>query len=552
MFFQWPAQEMSLIQAVVQYRVSYEVYFAPSIFTEKSSKKESVKGSYVYWIEFDGTVPPDLKGLPDPNIVIQSSDETHQHLYWCTDRLIAPAKLESTNRSLAYLLQADASGWDCNQVLRPPETLNHKKSRKVQLKAVLDNYVSDLAFSEVPSPPKLEPLLPEELPPIEEVVRKHNFPVQVWKLFKNGVPQGYRSDGLMALGYHLAELNLGNAEILAMLINADQRWGKFAKRNDQLVRLMEIVTRARLKYPFKIVPDLDTQPLQSIGFKELLATEITLEWVWEGLLQKAGYFLLTGPTGVGKTQFSTNFAAKIALGQPFLDREIAAPLKLGLFSLEMGLAEIKFFLKQQSVGYSQDDLEMLEQNFRIFPMGEPLYLNQNKEKIRLERVIEEENLQGIIIDSLGSITDEELSSEVQVKNIMDWFDRLRQHYGVFVWLLHHHRKAQGQNKKPNKISDVYGSQYITARATTVMALWETSVANAIASIPLKVRLTKRPEPFFLFRDNQLNFTLKKNVSVMEQSVTEDLTEEDEEGKVEMLADVIDLTDSKSKGLFPIA
>jgi RecA-family ATPase len=138
------------------------------------------------------------------------------------------------------------------------------------------------------------------------------------------------------------------------------------------------------------------------------------------------------------------------------------------------------------------------------------------------------------------VTDEELSGEVQVKNIMDWFDRLRQHYGVFVWLLHHHRKAQGQNKKPNKISDVYGSQYITARATSVLALWETSNANAIAAIPLKLRLSKKPDPFFVFRDDKLNFNLQKNVTVLEQTVTEDLTDEEESDTVdEQLAGVAD-------------
>jgi RecA-family ATPase len=340
----------------------------------------------------------------------------------------------------------------------------------------------------------------------------------------------------MALGYFLAEMNMSNGDMLAMLINADERWGKFAKRSDQLVRLMEIVTRARLKYPFKVIPESKEQPIQGMGIVEILEAEIKVEWSWKGLYQKAGYFLLTGPTGVGKTQFSTNFAAKLAMGQNFLDREIAAPSKVGLFSLEMGLAEIKYFLEKQIAVYSKEELLTLQEMFKVVPLGEPLYLNQNREKLRVEEYIEREELELVIFDSLGSITDEELSNETSIKGLMDWFDRLRQFYGCGIWLIHHHRKAQAQNKKPNKLSDVYGSQYITARASTVMALWD--VGSAIQAIPLKVRLAIKPHPFYIYRDDKLNFSLSKH-TVIEDTVNEDLTEVEESDKVD-----IDVTDAE--------
>lgn len=43
--------------------------------------------------------------------------------------------------------------------------------------------------------------------------------------------------------------------------------------------------------------------------------------------------------------------------------------------------------------------------------------------------------------------------------------------GIEVVVLHHQRKAQAENRRPNKIGDVYGSQHLTAGAGSVVLLW---------------------------------------------------------------------------------
>jgi replicative DNA helicase len=43
--------------------------------------------------------------------------------------------------------------------------------------------------------------------------------------------------------------------------------------------------------------------------------------------------------------------------------------------------------------------------------------------------------------------------------------------GVEVLELHHQRKANGDNKQPDKLADVYGSTWITAGAGSVVMLW---------------------------------------------------------------------------------
>jgi len=243
-----------------------------------------------------------------------------------------------------------------------------------------------------------------------------------------------------------------------------------------------------------------------MGFLTLLRTEVLLEWAWEGFLQKAGYFLLSGPSGVGKTQFSLDVAGHFANGRNFLDREVKEPLRTGFFSLEMGLVDLKYFLNQLCPMFTEEEQNMMEENLKFFPLGEPIYINRPEEKKMIEQVIGDLKLDGIMIDSLGSTTEGELTDEKDVKNLMDWNDQMRQRHGVFTWYIHHHRKASGDNKKPNKLADVYGSQYITARATTVSCLWPTVSESTLDFLPLKVRLSAKPPSFQIHRDHNLHFT----------------------------------------------
>jgi hypothetical protein len=43
--------------------------------------------------------------------------------------------------------------------------------------------------------------------------------------------------------------------------------------------------------------------------------------------------------------------------------------------------------------------------------------------------------------------------------------------GIDWFGLHHHRKATGDNKKPDKLDDVYGSRWVTAGVGSVLCLW---------------------------------------------------------------------------------
>lgn len=503
-FYEYPNERTQAVQFITDNINHADVYIAPALFSHKQATKSAVKGANVLWCEFDGKVPTDLKGLPEPSLKIKSSEEGHEHWYWKLDQFLDPATVENINRSIAYSLEADTTGWDCNQILRPPSTVNHKRNMKVVLLSKENtSYTPDL-FKELPPPPSLiEAPVPTSIPAVENVVAKYQFSPKMWKLFKKGVPHGFRSTGLMALGYYCAELHMTVEECFAILLNADERWGKFKDRNDRLTRLLEIVTRAKLKYPD--APVEDKSRFEHLGYQELQDHEVHLEWAWEGFLQENGYMLLTGPQGIGKTQLALDLASRMVLGEPMLKRP-TAPKKIGFLSLEMGLADLKVFVGKQAQAYSAEERKKLDKGLRLFPVGEPIYLNNPNERRIVEDLIRDESFDGLVIDSLGSVTDGELSSEKEAKNLMNWFDSLRQKYNCFIVAIHHHRKASAENKKPNKLSDVFGSQYITARATSVLCLWPNSTAGTgLELIPLKIRLIQSPGNLIVERTPDLRF-----------------------------------------------
>lgn len=543
-FFQYPEQLGALCAKVEAASSKFEVYFGPALFDKKNSQKINVKTSNVFWVEFDGQIPDNLNGIPEPSIRIKSSIEGHEHWYWRSSNPIDVITVERINRNLAYKLGADISGWDANQVLRPPGTFNHKRQVNVEIIYMNGTIVSPDDFhelNEAPSP--VNEIIPESIPPIEEVIMKWKFPAEAMQLFRNGVPTGSRSSGLMALAYHLAEMQMTNEEILAMLLNADQRWGKFAGRTDQVKRLLQIITICRAKYPLILTGEIQGK-LQHFGFVSLLKHEVHLDWIWNGLLQEQGFFLLTGPPGVGKTQFALDMSTRMATGQMFLDREITRPRKIGFLSLEMGLADIKYFMQHQADSFTKEELDCLEENLIMFPVGEPVYLSRKDQQDKLEDMIYELKLDGLVVDSLGSTTEDELTSEKEVKRLMDFNDRIRQRHGIFTSFIHHHRKASGDNKKPNKLADVYGSQYITARPTTVFCLWDNGDPNSLQGIPLKVRLSAKPDALTLYRDKNLRYTLKKTgVSVGPKE--KDETKEQEENETSKTND----TETKNRFSF---
>jgi len=75
----------------------------------------------------------------------------------------------------------------------------------------------------------------------------------------------------------------------------------------------------------------------------------------------------------------------------------------------------------------------------------------------------------VIIDSLKDVASG-LSDE-QTGQAINRAMQLCVDAGVELLALHHQRKAQGDNKRPQQLADVYGSRWLTAGCGSVLMLW---------------------------------------------------------------------------------
>ncbi len=146
-FFAWPAERTKLLDHIRINGSDADIYICPSLFTKKEAKKDSFKSSKVVWVEFDGKEEISFKDVPEPNLIVQTSSDTHVHCYWEIEQINSSESIDEINRRLTYYLQADSSGWDSTQLLRPPTTKNFKRSKQGTVPVLLAHYEKSQAFS---------------------------------------------------------------------------------------------------------------------------------------------------------------------------------------------------------------------------------------------------------------------------------------------------------------------------------------------------------------------------------------------------------------------
>jgi hypothetical protein len=140
--FEWPRQRTAVVRHILKWSAfSANVFYSPALYRASRPVKENVLGSWFFWVDFDGNAPEKWEDLdigvsiPEPSLIIQSSLPGHEHCYWQLDEFLTDISLlEERNRALAYILKADTSGWDADQILRPIHTMNYKRNLPVKVK----------------------------------------------------------------------------------------------------------------------------------------------------------------------------------------------------------------------------------------------------------------------------------------------------------------------------------------------------------------------------------------------------------------------------------
>ncbi len=123
-YFDYPGEaEQAAERAHELSEAGFNVWHCAHLLTEKRRVKENAAAITALYVDGDGAkVPPNL---PQPTAVVRSSPGREQ-FYWRLSMPVPPEVGEDLNRRMAYAMEADKSGWDLTQLLRPPGTRNRK------------------------------------------------------------------------------------------------------------------------------------------------------------------------------------------------------------------------------------------------------------------------------------------------------------------------------------------------------------------------------------------------------------------------------------------
>jgi hypothetical protein len=354
-----------------------------------------------------------------------------------------------------------------------------------------------------------------EVPEALDVIFKYPFTEENSRFFKlKEVKPGYesgsgkgRSAALARLGHICAEMGMSSAESLSLLLHADNRWGKYSKRRDQRHRLLGIINYARAKHPVNPIEKALESPLRVYTYQDFMSQPKEIDWLIEGFVHRKGFIITFGPAGIGKSQLLLRACEAMATGGRFLKWPVVKPMRMLYISLEMPDEELYTFLSTMTMA----DNPLLRTNFMVMPLGLSIKLGSGIAKEHLNKVIEEFKPDGVIIDSFLKAVGEDINNTKVVVDVVDYVDTyLRLKYGCFVWFIHHPRKGQPSNKRPDKLDDMFGAGYFGNSATNVFTLWGGS-GGLIKVNSLKMRMSAKFEPFNIRRTSNLNFEIVEGI-----------------------------------------
>lgn len=514
-FFKYPDQKTDAISHICHETDNKEVYLAPSLFKRPQATKAAWKGTSFVWVEFDGNAPDSLpNGIPEPSIRIQSSTKGHEHWYWNIGNFEEDKNvIEGLSKALSYTLESDRSGWDATQVLRPPGTIHHDSGRRVRVKKADSSTHRLTDFINLVSPPEEVVINTNitNLPEVGDVVSKYKWPTDARDLFKKQTqPTGSRSEAMMRMAYHCVEMGMEDTEAYVILMNCDDRWGKYKNRSpeNRSKVFLDQIAKARQKIGIKAEKKLtEVRPIYTV--RELLDLDFSnVGWWYENLFATQTLGFIGGDPGVGKSTFMLQMLMDVTCGkEKFLAWE-NSKLEItstGFFSFEMDAFQVQYFLNNMIKGYNETQRAIIGEKFKIDPYGSAINSSLPKERQAILDTIDRHEMQFVVFDSLRALT--KLKDE-NIEDFLDWIDKdLRRDRGCSVWVIHHNRKpAQGEQRQEQSLSDLYGSTSIGAAAATVVGL-EKKAGERVRLNHLKTRMAPEFASMWLDRTEELHFKI---------------------------------------------
>ncbi len=503
-YFLWPTQQQEVHDYITLQGATLDVYVAPALFKAKNALKKTVKGSNVVWVEFDGQEQIDFADIPQPDCIVQTSHDTHVHCYWKIPYTTDIQQIEDINRRLTHFLEADSSGFDINQVLRPPLSRNWKYDRETGIEVVLAHFEPNPTkynFSQFDSAPEVKSavILLNSTMLLDVVKLLNDLPIAPSlkkKIISESVSPDSkaRSSFMMKIAHELAEEGCNHIQIVSLIHHVDSRIGKFVGRSDRLMRLSEMASVALLMVEVEDGVTLYS-PQEIIDYKE------NLEWLIPGILHTRGFLLLTGPPSAGKTTLALQLLKHMANGEDFMMLKTVEDTSSLFLSLEMSIIELKYSFTHHFNEYGHD----VKWNQHVRITEDQTSLNE------YEAIIEQLKPKVVLIDSMSELADEELS-EREARTITRWIRKVRRKYNCAFIVIHHNRKESSGNgaskKRPAKLADVYGSYVFGKDVDTALNLERDDEDNSIIELySIKTRFGTKVS-FPLQQNENLVFSIR--------------------------------------------
>jgi replicative DNA helicase len=195
-----------------------------------------------------------------------------------------------------------------------------------------------------------------------------------------------------------------------------------------------------------------------------------MDWIVKGIIPVAGQAVIFGAPGCGKTSLSLRAAMAIARGNNYLNWQTLQEKRSLFVSAEMPHEELQEFFTEMQIG----DIATLQENFFIFPIGHAFPLNNKNNQATLLEMIDKHHIEIVWLDSLSVIAGGSTNDDQTVLNLNHWIDKyVRKNRGCSVVYLHHNRKPDkysGDYQSANSLAQLYGSQFISAGALTVIGM----------------------------------------------------------------------------------
>ena len=250
-FFKWPAQKSQAISFIQKSISSHNVWFGVNILSSPKRTKENCKPANLLWADLDTCDPSDI--VPIPQCVIESSVGRFQAI-WRLDEILDPYVAESYSKRLAYAYRVngvDPSGWDLTQLLRVPETTNHKyeDTPRVELRHAYETLAPLVALEGLPDLPSdtedYDLSVPDDLPDAQATILKYwpKLNRTAFLTLYESEPEFDWSKSLWRLINICIEEGMDEREAFAVVLTA--KCNKYARDNRPVSHLWREVQRAK-------------------------------------------------------------------------------------------------------------------------------------------------------------------------------------------------------------------------------------------------------------------------------------------------------------------